>query len=82
MEVVFFNFQQFDYEFAGVLGATGCIIQQPYEVEKGAGTMNPLILRALVRNMECRLCRNVPGPTDGRYGRIPIACSIIPFQFF
>lgn len=51
----------------------GCIVQQPYDVEKGAGTMNPAtFLRALgpepwkVAYVEP--CRR---PADGRYGDNP-----------
>ena len=54
-------------------GEKGCIIAQPYDVEKGAGTMNPAtFLRALgpepwnVAYVEP--CRR---PTDGRYGENP-----------
>ncbi len=51
----------------------GCIIQQPFDMEKGASTMNPAtFLRALgpepwnVANIDP--CRR---PTDGRYGENP-----------
>jgi glycyl-tRNA synthetase alpha chain len=51
----------------------GCVIQQPFDVEKGASTMNPAtFLRALgpepwnVANVDP--CRR---PTDGRYGENP-----------
>lgn len=54
-------------------GEQGCIIQQPYDMEKGAGTMNPAtFLRSLgpepwnVAYVEP--CRR---PTDGRYGENP-----------
>lgn len=54
-------------------GEEGCIILQPYDIEKGAGTMNPAtFLRALgpepwhVAYVEP--CRR---PTDGRYGENP-----------
>lgn len=54
-------------------GEHGCIILQPYDIEKGAGTMNPAtFLRALgpepwnVAYVEP--CRR---PTDGRYGDNP-----------
>jgi len=54
-------------------GEQGCIIAQPYDMEKGAGTMNPAtFLRALgpepwnVAYVEP--CRR---PTDGRYGENP-----------
>jgi glycyl-tRNA synthetase alpha chain len=51
----------------------GCVIQQPFDIEKGASTMNPAtFLRALgpepwnVANVDP--CRR---PTDGRYGENP-----------
>ncbi|NJK34177.1 MAG: glycine--tRNA ligase subunit alpha [Oscillatoriales cyanobacterium SM2_2_1] len=54
-------------------GDRGCLIAQPYDVEKGAGTMNPhTFLRAIgpepwnVAYVEP--CRR---PTDGRYGENP-----------
>jgi glycyl-tRNA synthetase alpha chain len=37
-------------------GARGCIIQQPYDLEKGAGTMTPYFLRALGPELERSLC--------------------------
>jgi glycyl-tRNA synthetase alpha chain len=51
----------------------GCVIQQPYDLEKGASTMNPAtFLRSLGPepwNMACiDPCRR---PTDGRYGENP-----------
>ena len=50
-----------------------CIIQQPYDLEKGAGTFNPAtFLRALGPEPWCAAyvepCRR---PTDGRYGENP-----------
>ena len=67
------NFQEIILNLQEYWGKQGCIIQQPYDVEKGAGTMNPAtFLRALgpepwqVANVE-------PSrrPTDGRYGENP-----------
>ena len=67
------NFQDMILTLNGYWGKQGCIIQQPYDVEKGAGTMNPAtFLRALgpepwnVAYIEP--CRR---PTDGRYGENP-----------
>ncbi len=52
----------------------GCLITQPYDVEKGAGTFNPsTFLRALgpepFNAAYVEPCRR---PTDGRYGENPI----------
>ncbi|MDD2372560.1 MAG: glycine--tRNA ligase subunit alpha, partial [Syntrophomonadaceae bacterium] len=42
------NFQEIILRLQHYWGKQGCIIQQPYDVEKGAGTMNPATaLRAL-----------------------------------
>ena len=51
----------------------GCIIQQPYDIEKGASTMNPAtFLRALgpepFKTAMVEPCRR---PTDARYGENP-----------
>ena len=51
----------------------GCIIQQPYDIEKGASTMNPAtFLRALgpepYSTAMVEPCRR---PTDARYGENP-----------
>lgn len=51
----------------------GCIIQQPYDVEKGAGTMNPAtFLRALgPEPFNVAYVEPSRRPTDGRYGENP-----------
>jgi glycyl-tRNA synthetase alpha chain len=54
-------------------GDRGCIIAQPYDIEKGAGTMSPhTFLRAIGpepwRVAYVEPCRR---PTDGRYGENP-----------
>ena len=51
----------------------GCVIMQPYDIEKGASTMNPAtflyVLGEKPWNMACiEPCRR---PTDGRYGDNP-----------
>ena len=67
------NFQEMILTLNKFWGEQGCIIMQPYDIEKGAGTMNPsTFLRALgpepwnVAYIEP--CRR---PTDGRYGENP-----------
>ena len=35
------NFQEIILALNKFWGEQGCIIQQPYDLEKGAGTMNP-----------------------------------------
>ncbi len=51
----------------------GCIIQQPYDVEKGAGTFNPAtFLRALgPEPWNVAYVEPSRRPTDGRYGENP-----------
>jgi len=51
----------------------GCILQQPYDVEKGAGTMNPAtFLRALgPEPFNVAYVEPSRRPTDGRYGENP-----------
>lgn len=67
------NFQEMILTLNRYWGEQGCIIMQPYDIEKGAGTMNPsTFLRTLgpepwnVAYIEP--CRR---PTDGRYGENP-----------
>lgn len=67
------NFQSVIAVLNNFWGDRGCLIAQPYDIEKGAGTKNPLtFLRALgpepwaVAYVEP--CRR---PTDGRYGENP-----------
>jgi len=54
-------------------GERGCIIQQPYDVEKGAGTMNPAtFLRALgPEPWNVAYVEPSRRPADGRYGENP-----------
>ena len=67
------NFQQLVLALQSFWSQQGCVIGQPYDVEKGAGTFNPhTFLRTLgpepwnVAYIEP--CRR---PTDGRYGENP-----------
>ncbi len=67
------NFQSIILALHGFWGDRGCLIVQPYDIEKGAGTKNPhTFLRALgpepwsVAYVEP--CRR---PADGRYGENP-----------
>jgi len=51
----------------------GCIIQQPYDVEKGAGTMNPATFLRVLGPEPWNVAYIEPSrrPTDGRYGENP-----------
>ena len=50
-----------------------CIVQQPYDVEVGAGTMNPATLLRVLGPEPWRVAYVEPSrrPTDGRYGENP-----------
>ena len=54
-------------------GAQGCAILQPYDVEVGAGTLNPnTVLRALgPKPWACAYVQPSRRPADGRYGENP-----------
>lgn len=51
----------------------GCVIQQPYDVEKGAGTMNPATFLRVLGPEPWRVAYVEPSrrPADGRYGENP-----------
>ncbi len=50
-----------------------CILQQPYDVEVGAGTMHPETFLRVLGQMPYRVCYVQPSrrPADGRYGENP-----------
>lgn len=52
---------------------SGCIIANPYDVEKGAGTMNPLTFLKVLGPEPWKVCYVEPSrrPNDGRYGENP-----------
>ena len=67
------NFQDLILNLSRFWSDYGCIIQQPYDIEKGASTMNPAtFLRALGpepwNTAMIEPCRR---PTDARYGENP-----------
>ena len=51
----------------------GCLIMQPYDTEKGAGTMSPHTFLRAIRPKEWRVAYAEPcrRPTDGRFGENP-----------
>ncbi len=67
------TFQEIILALETFWGRQGCIIQQPYDVEKGAGTMNPAtFLRALgPEPWNVAYVEPSRRPTDGRYGENP-----------
>ena len=67
------NFQEIILALNKFWGEQGCIILQPYDMEKGAGTMNPAtFLRALgPEPWNTAYVEPSRRPTDGRYGDNP-----------
>ena len=67
------NFQDMILTLDRFWGEQGCIIAQPYDMEKGAGTMNPAtFLRALgPEPWHVAYVEPSRRPTDGRYGENP-----------
>ena len=51
----------------------GCLLWQPYDVEKGAGTFNPATFLRVLGSSSWRVAYVEPSrrPTDGRYGQNP-----------
>ena len=67
------TFQQITHDLLGFWAKKGCVLSQPYDVEVGAGTMNPeTFLRALGPE-PWRVAYVEPSrrPADGRYGENP-----------
>lgn len=67
------NFQELIFNLQKYWADQGCIVQQPYDIEKGASTMNPAtFLKALGpepwHTAMVEPCRR---PTDARYGENP-----------
>ena len=54
-------------------GGRGCIIQQGYDIEVGAGTMNPATFLRVLGPEPWNVAYVEPSrrPTDGRYGENP-----------
>ncbi|MGI5901685.1 MAG: glycine--tRNA ligase subunit alpha [Desulfitobacteriia bacterium] len=67
------KFQDLIFNLNRFWGEQGCIIAQPYDIEKGAGTMNPAtFLRALgPEPWNVAYVEPSRRPTDGRYGENP-----------
>lgn len=67
------NFQQLILNLQKYWGDQGCIILQPYDIEKGAGTMNPATFLKALGPEPWNVAYVEPSrrPTDGRYGENP-----------
>ncbi len=67
------SFQQLLFKLNQYWSDQGCIIMQPYDIEKGASTMNPATFLRVLDDKPWKMaciepCRR---PTDGRYGENP-----------
>ncbi|BBO18356.1 glycine--tRNA ligase subunit alpha [Candidatus Brocadia pituitae] len=67
------TFQEIILKLQNYWADYGCVLWQPYDIEKGAGTFNPAtFLRALgPEPWKCAYVEPSRRPTDGRYGENP-----------
>ena len=67
------NFQDLIMRLEHFWASQGCVIQQPYDLEVGAGTMNPATTLRVLGPEPWRVAYVEPSrrPTDGRYGENP-----------
>ncbi|HHY92949.1 MAG TPA: glycine--tRNA ligase subunit alpha [Firmicutes bacterium] len=67
------NFQDIILKLEEFWAAQNCILEQPYDVEKGAGTMNPATFLRTLGPEPWNVAYVEPSrrPTDGRYGENP-----------
>lgn len=67
------TFQDVMFRLQKFWAAQGCILQQPYDVEMGAGTMHPETFLRVLGPAAYRVGYVQPSrrPTDGRYGENP-----------
>ncbi|GBR75699.1 glycyl-tRNA synthetase subunit alpha [Candidatus Termititenax persephonae] len=67
------NFQQMILALQNYWADKGCILLQPYDIEKGAGTMNPATFLRVLGPEPWQAAYVEPSrrPTDGRYGENP-----------
>jgi glycyl-tRNA synthetase alpha chain len=67
------TFQELILALQNYWAKQGCIIQQPYDIEKGAGTFNPATFLRVLGPEPWNVAYVEPSrrPTDGRYGENP-----------
>ena len=67
------NFQEIIFTLTKFWAKQGCIIVQPYDIEKGAGTFNPATFLRCLGEKPWAAAYVEPSrrPTDGRYGENP-----------
>ncbi len=67
------NFQDLILSLQNYWAGQGCILQQPYDMEKGAGTFHPATFLRVLGPEPWQVAYVEPSrrPTDGRYGENP-----------
>jgi glycyl-tRNA synthetase alpha chain len=67
------TFQQLILELQNFWAESGCVLQQPYDIEVGAGTMHPETFLRVLGPEPYKVCYVQPcrRPADGRYGENP-----------
>ena len=67
------SYQELIFELQKYWSAQGCVIQQPYDLEVGAGTMCPETFLRVLGPDPYRVAYVQPSrrPNDGRYGENP-----------
>ncbi|NLL36712.1 MAG: glycine--tRNA ligase subunit alpha [Fretibacterium sp.] len=67
------NFQDIYLKLERFWAGQGCVVQQPYDLEVGAGTMNPATALRVLGPEPWRVAYVEPSrrPADGRYGQNP-----------
>jgi glycyl-tRNA synthetase alpha chain len=67
------TFQELILKLQAFWAARGCVLQQPYDVEVGAGTMAPETFLRVLGPKPCKVAYLQPSrrPADGRYGENP-----------
>jgi glycyl-tRNA synthetase alpha chain len=67
------TFQQLLFKLQTFWAEQGCVLQQPYDVEVGAGTMSPDTFLRVLGPKPVRIAYAQPSrrPADGRYGENP-----------
>ena len=67
------NFQDVIFTLQQFWAAYGCVVQQPYDIETGAGTFNPATFFRVLGPEPWKAAYVEPSrrPTDGRYGENP-----------
>ncbi|GHS87860.1 glycine--tRNA ligase alpha subunit [Synergistales bacterium] len=67
------NFQDIYFRLERFWADQGCVVQQPYDIEVGAGTMNPATSLRVLGPEPWRVAYVQPSrrPSDGRYGENP-----------